>query len=838
MDPLEHRNVVLLSRSDTERERLALALLPLGLSVEPVATPVALAGILLRQNFNLLVLAGDPTPHWRAMLADVRTMQPWLPILWASPPFDAGADRSDFQRMGGRLVEGAVDPEATLPRFVEAVRKSLDLTQPPNPVPVCQVVGRMQSVCQIIQNTLHEEDMANLLDNLRGAIAGLIACSASALLRIEGEDTVLKLLLHESVAPSFVRGMQEQIAVRCALLAGRTLKTDAAAVFQEGRTTAPDGAAAPASFFVIPIISAGRMDAMLAFASSSADAYTGPENAFLCHLASHLSTTFPSFLKMQQMATRDGLTGLYNRSFFEKELKRVLSMSRRYGHPVGVLMIDVDNFKTLNDSYGHLIGDAVLTELAQLIISSARITDTIARYGGDEIAVILPNTDAGQSVTFAERCLAAIANHLFTEHRHPLHLSISVGVANSTHPSCQRESDLISLADRACYLAKENGKGRIATIDQVMAGTKAAPEEARATVRPAADDAEIGTRGRVLVVDDEAAICHLFKAMLTDKGFSVVSETNAHRAVDIVNSAAGGIDVILTDLRMPEMDGIQLLEAVQRISPDTVTIMVTGFSSIDNAIAAMRAGAYDFVRKPVDFNELEFVIRRGVERRRLRQQVESYRLHLENMLEERTKSLREAIAGIENSYVATIEALSAILTVRETSTALHNRRVSDYSSFLARRMGVPEPQIRSMQRGAMIHDIGKIGIPDAILRKPGPLTEEEWVLMRQHPVTGYQILSTIPFLMDEAEMVYTHHERFDGTGYPQMLAGAAIPLGARIFAVADAFDALRSDRVYRKAVSLDKAVEEIRKHTGTQFDPEVVRVLDSCYRDMDLLFER
>jgi response regulator RpfG family c-di-GMP phosphodiesterase len=326
--------------------------------------------------------------------------------------------------------------------------------------------------------------------------------------------------------------------------------------------------------------------------------------------------------------------------------------------------------------------------------------------------------------------------------------------------------------------------------------------------------------------------------MLREKGFNVLTESSARQAIEMVRSQGGKIDVALTDLRMPEMDGIQLLDAIHRISPDIVTVMATGYSSAENAIAAMRAGAYDFVRKPVDFNELEFVLSRAVERRRLRQQIELHRLQLESTLDDRTRSLRSAIDALENSYMATMEALSTMLAMREASTALHNKRVSEYSVFLARRMNLGSKQIVTIRRGALIHDIGKIGIPDAILLKPGPLTPEEWQVIRQHPTVGYQIVNAIPFLQDEAEMVLAHHERHDGKGYPRGQAGEAVCLGARIFAVVDAFDALRTDRVYRKAVSLDAAVKEIRANSGTQFDPAVVTVfLDTC-AEMDHLFNR
>jgi response regulator RpfG family c-di-GMP phosphodiesterase len=411
-------------------------------------------------------------------------------------------------------------------------------------------------------------------------------------------------------------------------------------------------------------------------------------------------------------------------------------------------------------------------------------------------------------------------------------MSVSIGLASSTHPGLEKETDLLGLADRACYLAKEQGKRRVGTPDELFAHREPQPPPPSEAPAEGVDAESRDYTGQIMVVDDEDTICELFQAMLTAKGFSVVTETSASRALDFIRTNHESIDVVLTDLRMPEMDGIQMLEAVRKISPDTVMIVVTGFSSVENAIAALRVGAYDFVRKPVDFNELEFVVRRAVERRYLRRQVESYRQHLEKMLDHRTRSLRDAIAALENSYMATMEALSTIISVREVGTALHNSRVSEYSVFLARRMRMSSKQLMTIRRGALLHDIGKIGVPDAVLLKPGPLTPEEMDLVKQHPVLGHQILSSIPFLADEAEMVLSHHERPDGTGYPRGISGDAICLGARIFAVADTFDAVRSDRAYRKAATLETAVQIIREGAGSQFDLAVVEVFLNGYPEM------
>jgi putative two-component system response regulator len=343
-------------------------------------------------------------------------------------------------------------------------------------------------------------------------------------------------------------------------------------------------------------------------------------------------------------------------------------------------------------------------------------------------------------------------------------------------------------------------------------------------------------KGRLLIVDDEPSTCQLFKEVLAQKGFQVQSATSALKALELIQSNPENTEVVLTDLNMPEIDGAQLVTILKGVNPPVVPIMVTGFSSADNVIMAMRAGAYDFVRKPVNFDELEFVINRAIEHRRLRLEVDTHRQHLEAKLEEKTESQQKILHDLESSYLATLEALSSVITLREANTASHNLRVSEYALFLARQMKLPPDRQNILRRAALLHDIGKIGIPDSILLKAGPLNPAERKIVKEHSLAGYNILKEIPFLRKEAELVYSHHERLDGSGYPRGLIGEQICLEARIFAVGDAFDAMRSDRVYRAATTLEKTVSEIQLHSGTQFDPEVVQVFLSCYHEMDRLF--
>jgi putative nucleotidyltransferase with HDIG domain len=284
---------------------------------------------------------------------------------------------------------------------------------------------------------------------------------------------------------------------------------------------------------------------------------------------------------------------------------------------------------------------------------------------------------------------------------------------------------------------------------------------------------------------------------------------------------------MLSDLMMADLDGIGLLERTKERFPDLPVVMVTAVHDISVALAAIRNGAYDYLLKPFEREQLLATVRRALENRRLKLENRAYQTNLEALVTARTEQLRKAIGTLERSYDITLEALGDALDLKDAETEGHSKRVTAFTIAIARAIGLSSDQIRVIARGAFLHDIGKMAIPDAILRKPGALTPDEVVIMREHCYRGYQMLRKIPFLAEAAEIVYSHQERFDGTGYPRGLKGEGIPLGARLFSVADTLDAITSNRPYRPAQTLDAAIEEIQKWSGRQFDPEVVKVFVS-----------
>ncbi|MCU1250458.1 MAG: response regulator receiver modulated metal dependent phosphohydrolase, partial [Edaphobacter sp.] len=258
--------------------------------------------------------------------------------------------------------------------------------------------------------------------------------------------------------------------------------------------------------------------------------------------------------------------------------------------------------------------------------------------------------------------------------------------------------------------------------------------------------------------------------------------------------------------------------------PGMPVVMLSAISDIHVVTNAFRRGAIDYLLKPFDRAELESIVMRGVEHGRLRKQNTIYRQNLESIVSSRTGRLRSTMQDLERSYDITLEAMGDALDLRDEETEGHSKRVTAYTIALAQAMSVEADDLRVIARGAFLHDIGKIATPDRILLKPGRLSAEEMTIMKEHCERGYEMVRKIPFLREAAEIVYAHQERFDGTGYPRGLRGEEIPLGARIFAIADSLDAMTSDRPYRKGTTFAAATEEIIRCAGQQFDPQIVEV--------------
>jgi putative nucleotidyltransferase with HDIG domain len=328
---------------------------------------------------------------------------------------------------------------------------------------------------------------------------------------------------------------------------------------------------------------------------------------------------------------------------------------------------------------------------------------------------------------------------------------------------------------------------------------------------------------RILIVDDEAAVRATIAALLEHNGYAPTEAESAEEAL-ICLQQDPDYDLVLADIIMPGIDGLALLDRIVADYPAIPVVLVTAINDTQIATSAFRSGAIDYLLKPFDHTEFESVVMHAIEHGRLRKQNAIYRHNLESIVSTRTGRLRSTMQDLERSYDVTLEAMGDALDLRDEETEGHSRRVTAYTIALARAMGIETDELRVIARGAFLHDIGKIATPDCILLKPGRLNPEEIVTMREHCERGYAIVRKIPFLREAAEIVYTHQERFDGSGYPRGLRGEEIPLGARIFAVADALDAMTSDRPYRKGSTFETACAEIAECSGKHFDPHIVDV--------------
>ncbi len=324
---------------------------------------------------------------------------------------------------------------------------------------------------------------------------------------------------------------------------------------------------------------------------------------------------------------------------------------------------------------------------------------------------------------------------------------------------------------------------------------------------------------RILIVDDEVEITEILADLLSED-YDCTRAGSAEEA--LARLQASEFQLVISDITMPGMSGLDMIPHIKELSPDTVVVMISGMQTVESAIGALRLGAFDYLMKPFDLRQVEAVVKRALEHHDLVVAKQRYENHLEELVDQRTAELDRALNSLEGAYRSTLKALTAALETRDSETHGHSERVVSYSLRLGREYGLNSDEMKSLEFGSLLHDIGKIGVPDSILRKPAKLTEEEWVRMREHPLHGQQILRGIEFLQGASRVVAQHHEKWDGTGYPLGLHKEEIDICARIFSVADAFDAITSDRVYRRGKPYEAAAQELDDWAGRQFDPKVV----------------
>lgn len=321
-------------------------------------------------------------------------------------------------------------------------------------------------------------------------------------------------------------------------------------------------------------------------------------------------------------------------------------------------------------------------------------------------------------------------------------------------------------------------------------------------------------RETILIVDDEVGIRRVLRQKLSDEGYQCQEAASAAEALERLRSA-GTVALAILDIRMPGKSGIELLPEIKAGHSGTAVIMATAVTDIDIAIQCMKQGAYDYIPKPFNLDEVVISVNRTLEKRRLELKLKDYHEHLEQEVQEQARKIR-------TSFLNAITALAYALDAKDEYTSGHSQRVAGMSVAIASELDMPDDDIEKIRLAGLIHDIGKIGVRESVLNKPGKLTDKEFEHVKQHCELGQHILAPIAEHTEIPQIIKHHHERYDGTGYPDGLSQEQIPMGARILAVADAYDAMTSERPYRKAMEAKVASAEIERGKGNQFDPQVV----------------
>jgi putative nucleotidyltransferase with HDIG domain len=333
-----------------------------------------------------------------------------------------------------------------------------------------------------------------------------------------------------------------------------------------------------------------------------------------------------------------------------------------------------------------------------------------------------------------------------------------------------------------------------------------------------------GSLARVLIVEDEGLLRELLLQALQEQGYDCVGAGQGAEAIEILQR--GEFDLVISDIMMPGLSGVDLLKTIKEEWPDTAVIMATGVMDVHTVVEAIRSGAYDYVTKPFQLDDVLMTIERALDAQHMRRELREYQLNLEQKVEEQADELRTL-------FMRSMQALAQTLEAKDPYTGGHSERVAALAANMLEAIGVKGKPLERLRLAGTVHDIGKVGVREAVLNKPGKLTEEEYAHVMTHTTTGEKILSIITTESDIVDAVKHHHERYDGKGLPSGLAGEAIPLFARILAVADAYDAMTSNRPYRDHLPEATARNELEKSSGIQFDPKVVTAFLNCLEGAD-----
>ena len=532
-----------------------------------------------------------------------------------------------------------------------------------------------------------------------------------------------------------------------------------------------------------------------------------------------LSSLFHRSLdRAEQMALTDPATGLPNRRHGMIHLTRAFAAAER-GSDLSVAMFDLDGFRRINDRYGRQAGDEVLARFAEILASDTRTMNLSVRFGGEEFLAILDGHPAESAEVMAGRVLAEFREIEFSWG----HVTASAGISEYEDGMASPDV-LIAAADQALRRAKEQGGDTVVILGQQGAIEKppvlSIPEEH-------GSDHE-GDGELVLVVDDDPAVLRTLSRGLLRYHYQPIEASDPVKAVQIMRGLDEPVDLVITDLVMPEMSGFRMVEMLMELQPGLRALYISGYSSDEVRWSGVPGHVHSFLPKPISLDGLAAAVRsildaegpapeHGPEPARLEPSESG---SLVDRLEASSARLREA-------YGELLLRLAWAAEYRDDTTGQHTERVGRLCGMLAEELGLSEEDTGRIELAAPLHDLGKVAVPDSILHKPDRLTPTEREIMAQHCEIGAKLLagSRHPLLQEAHRIARYHHERWDGNGYPDGVSGEAIPLSARITAVADAYDSLTDTRPYQRAFSREEALERIVVDRGKHFDPQVVDAL-------------
>ncbi len=543
------------------------------------------------------------------------------------------------------------------------------------------------------------------------------------------------------------------------------------------------------------------------------------------HLVSILTDTATAALRnsqlhqeVQNLAATDVLTGLANRRGFYSIALREVKVAKRHKRPLSVIMVDIDDFKDVNDSFGHLVGDQVIQWTAKMIKENIRSIDVCCRYGGEEYTILLPESCLEDSYEVAERIRTRISQSQIQIERETINISISSGVAEINH--LEKESTgalelMLSEADRALYQSKNTGKDRVSKYERKNGQTTPlinikdlSGNQVIYPLKIQGNESElqiIGASRREIEGHLSSILKHASEAIIS---------TNRNDQIIILNQSA----VKMFHCQSSFAKGQNIQHFIPGYYQDcfyTVDESSQGSKKQKTIERGSCLGRrYDGSVFPIELSRSSFLINQ--------EKITTVIISDITDRKQAEKKIRQSNIELAQAYDLTIAGWARALELRDLETHGHSARVVDTVLQLAEYFLVDCEQMKHIQRGALLHDIGKIAIPDCILLKPGSLNQDEWSVMHQHPLIARDLLDPIDFLKPALPIPLYHHEKYDGSGYPFGLKGQEIPLQARLFAVVDVWDALRTDRPYRKAWREDRIIAYLKAESGKHFDPAVV----------------